>query len=245
MVDAFNGWLSAAVLVDPPAHRRSRTARRLVQDAGQSHGRDTAGPALRFLRKARSASLGTQSLSMRGRELPGTGTRFQPAMNILSPSRKNRATLILWLLESGFILLAGAIAIRLRFLHAPDAQEMFFETGAVRMVVVAALLTMAMAAFGLYQVHVRRTPMDLVLRLVLSFAFGGIALSVIFYLVPQTYIGRGILVITLGLGGIGVAALRFLAEHVLRADTFRRRVLVLGAGRNANLHTCLPAHLNI
>jgi sugar transferase (PEP-CTERM system associated) len=234
MADAVNGWLSAAVLVDPQ-HRRSRTARRLVQDAGQSHGRDTAAPALRFLRKARSASLGTQSYSMRGRELPGTGTRFQPAMNILSPSRKNRATLILWLLESGFILLAGAIAIRLRFLHAPDAQEVFFETGAVRMVVVAALLTMAMAAFGLYQVHVRRTPMDLVLRLVLSFAFGGIALSVIFYLVPQTYIGRGILVITLGLGGIGVAALRFLAEHVLRAETFRRRVLVLGAGRNANL----------
>jgi sugar transferase (PEP-CTERM system associated) len=234
MADAVNGWLSAAVLVDPQ-HRRSRTARRLVQDARQSHGRDTAAPALRFLRKARSASLGTQSYSMRGRELPGTGTRFQPAMNILSPSRKNRATLILWLLESGFILLAGAIAIRLRFLHAPDAQEVFFETGAVRMVVVAALLTMAMAAFGLYQVHVRRTPMDLVLRLVLSFAFGGIALSVIFYLVPQTYIGRGILVITLGLGGIGVAALRFLAEHVLRAETFRRRVLVLGAGRNANL----------
>ena len=97
-------------------------------------------------------------------------------MNILSSSRKNRATLILWLLESGMILLAGAIAIRLRFLHDPLAQETFIlGTGAVRMVVVAAVLTTAMAAFGLYQVHMRRTRMDLLLRLVLSFAFGGIA----------------------------------------------------------------------
>ena len=157
-------------------------------------------------------------------------------MNILSSSRKNRATLILWLLESGMILLAGAIAIRLRFLHDPLAQETFIlGTGAVRMVVVAAVLTTAMAAFGLYQVHMRRTRMDLLLRLVLSFAFGGIALSVLFYLVPQTYIGRGILVMTLAIGGVGVAGLRLVAERVLLADTFRRRVLVLGAGRNASL----------
>ena len=156
-------------------------------------------------------------------------------MNILSPSRKNRATLILWLMEIGLLLLAGAIAIRLRFLHNPLGEEIFIRDGLARMAVVAALLTVAMASFGLYQVHVRRTPMDLVLRLVLSFAFGGIALSVIFYLVPQTYIGRGILVMTLAIGGVGVAALRFLAEHVLRAETFRRRILVLGAGRNASL----------
>lgn len=156
-------------------------------------------------------------------------------MKILPTSRKDRATLVLWLLECALIVAAGLLAIRLRFLHDSAAQAAFLQTGALRLLLVAAFLTMAMAAFGLYQVHVRRTPMELLLRLALSFAFAGVILSVLFYLVPQTYVGRGILVLTLVGAGVGVTTLRFLAERALRTEAFRRRILVLGAGRNASL----------
>src|SRR5690606_6280338 len=89
--------------------------------------------------------------------------------------------------------------------------------------------------FGLYQVHGRLNRTDFLLRLVLSFAFGGVALLVFFYLVPDAHIGRGVLGLTLVLGLACVLLVRSAAVSLFGADTFKRRVLVLGAGCNADL----------
>jgi sugar transferase (PEP-CTERM system associated) len=71
--------------------------------------------------------------------------------------------------------------------------------------------------------------------LLVSFAIGGIGLMVLYYLVPTAYIGRGVIVIAMILGLLGMALLRFCVMHVFSGDMFRRRVLVLGAGHNADL----------
>ena len=92
-----------------------------------------------------------------------------------------------------------------------------------------------MVAFGLYQVHVRHSRTELLVRLVFSFAFGGVALLVLYYLVPRTYIGRGVLAMALVIGFLGVAMLRLIVDRVFKTDVFRRRVLVFGAGENADL----------
>lgn len=156
-------------------------------------------------------------------------------MSIASAGRRSRALVLLWLAELCLLMLAVMSAARLRFLNNSDGYELFLQFALVRGLLVAVFITVAMAAFGLYQVHVRHNRMDFVLRLVLSFAFGGIGLLVLYYLVPPTYIGRGVLAIALALGLVGVAALRMILQHVFRTDVFRRRVLVLGAGKNADL----------
>ncbi|QOW18808.1 TIGR03013 family PEP-CTERM/XrtA system glycosyltransferase [Lysobacter ciconiae] len=162
---------------------------------------------------------------------PVRGDAVKPQVS----SAKSRAALWLWLLESCVLMVVVAAAAWLRFMRDSDSYLFFLGTAPVRILVVAAFITTAMAAFGLYQVHVRHNRTDFVLRLVLSFAFGGVALLVLYYLVPAAYIGRGVLALALALGLMLIFALRLVMQSLGHIETFRRRVLVLGAGRNANL----------
>jgi sugar transferase (PEP-CTERM system associated) len=150
-------------------------------------------------------------------------------------SRKSRAVFNLWLVEMALTCLAVTVAAWLRFWDDPDTHLAFAQDAPLRTALVAVFTTGAMAAFGLYQVHTRYNRNDLVLRLLMSFAFGGVALLVTYYVVPQTYIGRGVLAIALSLAFLMVFVLRIGLQRVFDADSFKRRVLVLGAGRNADL----------
>lgn len=150
-------------------------------------------------------------------------------------SQKGRAALVLWAVELVVVVLAVCSAAWLRFAGDPATYRLFAESAPVRTLLVAITITLSMAAFGLYQVNVRQNRMDMLLRLLMSFAFGGVALLVLFYVIPQTYIGRGVLLIALTLALAGVTAVRLLSGRVFGADVFKQRVLVLGAGVNANV----------
>ncbi|MBC7988097.1 MAG: TIGR03013 family PEP-CTERM/XrtA system glycosyltransferase [Luteimonas sp.] len=156
-------------------------------------------------------------------------------MKVSLRSRKSRAVFVLWMGELVLICLAVTIAAWLRFFSDPDTHIAFAQDAPIRTLLVAICTTGAMAAFGLYQVHTRHNRMDLVLRLGMAFAFGGVALLVLYYAVPATYIGRGVLAIALSLAILAVFVLRMVLQRVFEADIFKRRVLVLGAGDNANL----------
>jgi sugar transferase (PEP-CTERM system associated) len=71
--------------------------------------------------------------------------------------------------------------------------------------------------------------------MVLAFVFGGVGLLVTYYVLPHTWMGRGLLSMTLGLGFIAVAALRWGARRLVGGDVYKRRVLVYGAGTQADL----------
>ncbi len=150
-------------------------------------------------------------------------------------SRKSRALRWLWLTELVLIVVAVMLAAWVRFYSDPEDHALFFRNAPLRSLLVAVFITIAMAAFGLYQVHMRYNRMDFVLRLLLSFVFGGIGLLVLYYMVPPTYLGRGVLGLTLMISFAGVIALRWLSKHMLHSDAFRHRVLVFGAGHHAEL----------
>lgn len=156
-------------------------------------------------------------------------------MSIALASRKSRALQLLWITEMALLVLAVLVGAWLRFLGNPEGLAGFMESLPARSVIFAVFITVAMAAFGLYQVHVRHNRMEFLVRLSLSFSFGGIGLLVLYYLVPSTYIGRGVLALSLVAGFLAIAGLRFLVGRAIKTDVFRRRVLVLGAGENAAL----------
>jgi sugar transferase (PEP-CTERM system associated) len=156
-------------------------------------------------------------------------------MKHVQSSRKNRAIRLLWLVEVVVIVLCVAAAAWLRFLKDPEGHAAFLENAPLRALLVSLMITGAMAAFGLYQTHGRHSRTHLVLRLFMSFAFGGVGLLVVFYLIPQTYVGRGPLLLTLVLGFIAVLSVRLILQDLLHVDALRQRVLVFGAGNNANL----------
>jgi sugar transferase (PEP-CTERM system associated) len=154
---------------------------------------------------------------------------------MMQHSRKTRAMRVLWLVEVLVLMTAVLAAAWIRFHHDAQTHREFFELAPLRSLLLAFAVTGAMAALGLYQSHVRHSINDLLLRLTLSFGFGGVALAVAYYLFPLVYIGRGVMVMALVLGYIGVALLRLLALHVFRVEALRQRILVVGAGSNANL----------
>lgn len=150
-------------------------------------------------------------------------------------SRKNLAIRVLWVLEFALLMASVMAAAWLRF-HGNEQDHLVFASQAPpRATLIAFCVTAAMTAFGLYQVHVRYQRMDFALRLLLSFTFGGVALVVIYYLLPQMYIGRGVLAISLGIGFVAIGLLRISAIRMLRIDVLKQRVLVYGAGSSANL----------
>lgn len=158
-------------------------------------------------------------------------------MKRLAASRKSYAVRLLWVAELAAIILAGAAAVWMRFRDDPITRASFYEEAWPRLALIAMLLTASMAAFGLYEVHGRRNRNDFWVRLALSFLFGSIGLMVLYYLVPTTHIGRGVLAMTLATGVMVVVGLHLLSEYLFRVEAFKRRVLVLGAGKCASLIT--------
>ena len=149
--------------------------------------------------------------------------------------RSVRPMTVLWYVDLALIVLAVMIAANLRFSGDPEGHMTFLQDAIPRALLVGLVLTGAMAMFGLYQEHLRPRLSDLVLRILLAFMIGACALLVVYYVLPPAYIGRGVLAIALVLSLASAVATRLTAARLFHAGTFKRRVLVLGAGDNANI----------
>ena len=134
-----------------------------------------------------------------------------------------------------FALLAGCVyaAVLLRYWGDHDTQLAFGRALHWRALLVAGVLVFAMAALGLYQVHLRAGMLGRLSRQGVAFLLGWVALTVLYYVIPATYLGRGVLGIALVLGYLVVALWRMSFLGFVDADLFKRRVVMLGAGERA------------
>lgn len=121
-------------------------------------------------------------------------------------------------------------AVMLRYVGQPDAQLAFTQALNWRAPLVAGVVIVAMAALGLYQIHLRAGWLGRLSRQGVAFVLGGVALTVLYYAYPDAYVGRGVLAIALVLGCLAVALWRMLFLAFVDADLFKRRVVMLGAG---------------
>ncbi|EIL91351.1 undecaprenyl-phosphate galactosephosphotransferase [Rhodanobacter fulvus Jip2] len=148
-----------------------------------------------------------------------------------------------WLLLLGLgeaLLLAASlnVATYLRYFRYPDQLEEFSRHMPERSLVFAVMLLLGLAALGQYQTHMRATWFGLLARQGVGFVLGGLGLVVAYYVVPQAYVGRGVLGIALVIGFIAVTALRALFLRLVEVESFKRRVLILGAGvRASQIHS--------
>lgn len=150
-----------------------------------------------------------------------------------------------WLLLLGaceLTLLAGSLnlATYLRYYRSADQLAEFSAHMPERSLVFAIIIVLGMVALGQYQAHMRMSRFDLLARQAVAFVLGGFGLVVAYYVVPQAYVGRGVLSIALVLGFIAVAAFRLIFMRLVELDALKRRVLILGAGaRAAHFHNVM------
>ncbi|MCP5264913.1 MAG: TIGR03013 family PEP-CTERM/XrtA system glycosyltransferase [Burkholderiaceae bacterium] len=94
------------------------------------------------------------------------------------------------------------------------------------------VMLLTMTAMGLYQSKAEpfRTTVQ---RLAVAYGLALVAMSLIFYLLPETYIGRGVFAIASALALTGVVVVRTMFFRLTDYGLPKRRVLVLGNGPEA------------
>ena len=143
-----------------------------------------------------------------------------------------RWLLLLALVELALLCASLGIATWLRFGNINELEHL-----PGRSLAFALMLMLGLAALGQYQLHMRTTWFGLLARQAVGFLLGGFGLVVLYYVLPEAYVGRGVLIIALVIGFALVTAFRALFQRLVEVEAFKRRILVLGSGvRAAQIH---------
>ena len=139
------------------------------------------------------------------------------------------------LAEATIIVCAVYAAILTRF--PGDAGLKVFEAanGPIwpRAALVAGIVLVCLVALGLYQLRHRARLVGVLGRLLVALALGGTALALVFYLVPEVHLGRGVTFLTGTFAFCGLALTRFSFLRIVDEEIFKRRIVVWGAGQRA------------
>ena len=140
---------------------------------------------------------------------------------------------LLALIEGSLFVYAPYLAAALRF--GSSASERATPTGNLlpTALLFAVFAVMALFAMGLYTIRQRSGTAGTVLRVVAGLIVAAALSALVYYVVPNIEIGRGMLAMTTVIGIASSLIARLLFERIVDQDLFKRRVLVYGAGRRA------------
>ncbi len=145
--------------------------------------------------------------------------------------------------ELGIIIAAVIASALLRFDGNLQSVGEALGESYYRALFVAVILTLSLAGMGLYQMHTYEGFTGQVLRACVAFVLGWIVLALLYYVLPELYVGRGISVMACILALAGIALLRTGFFRLADMDRLKPLVLVYGAGEKARwLHERLQKH---
>ncbi len=146
--------------------------------------------------------------------------------------------ILLGLLEAIILVSSVYIGIYVRFLGDEYNLEKYSGEVAPNALVFAVVMMTTMLSMGLYQARMRDGLSGILYRLFIAYFLGGVVLAVIFYIMPELFLGRGILFFTFLFSFLSILLIRF-ALVTFDAELFKSRILVLGTGKKANAITKL------
>ena len=122
----------------------------------------------------------------------------------------------------------------IRFFDETYKSESGFESLAPHGLLFAIVMSICMVAMGLYQAPTRNGFRGIFNRIIVAYFMGMISLAVIFYFFPIFYLGRGLVIISLGISFLLILFIRRIV-HFTDSEIFKKRILVLGTGKIANI----------
>ncbi|UYH55661.1 TIGR03013 family PEP-CTERM/XrtA system glycosyltransferase [Qipengyuania sp. SS22] len=139
---------------------------------------------------------------------------------------------LLSLIDLMLLSLAGEAAWRLRVwqIGISDGQfsDRVLEIGGF-----AGVIWLAMIAVGAYGPEALRSMRFATARLLVAVSLGVLAISLMNFFLPGSALWRSVLLYAMGIAIVVLIANRILGSRMLGVETFRRTVLVLGAGARA------------
>lgn len=106
----------------------------------------------------------------------------------------------------------------------------------------ALVMVFSMSAFGMYKHNYREDMRNTFLRLMPSFALGFGIITLIFYIVPDIYIGRGILGIVIIIAVVLVLLVRTVFYQLFKLKYLESRIIFIGCGTLAKECSDLAMH---
>lgn len=141
-----------------------------------------------------------------------------------------RPVQLLMLVETSLVFVAVFAGVIIRF-HG-DIGGFSADYGAVwpKALVVTLVVLVSLAALGLYQLNQRLYFKDTLARVAVALALAGIMLLVLWYVVPDLTLGRGVGALTLSFIFSGLLVTRLISLRTIDENAFRLRTLVIGTG---------------
>lgn len=153
-----------------------------------------------------------------------------------------RSLVILAVVEALICLLAILLGRALRLLEWELSLTGVSQALPSALVFTVVMLAI-MIAMGLYERNFWNGKADMILRVGVSFLLGLFAMTLIYYMFPSVYLGRGEFGLGFPSAFVGVVLARYGFLHLSDRSILKRRVLVLGAGEKALQIEQLPADL--
>ncbi len=148
----------------------------------------------------------------------------------MKPPRFN-ARMVLLLLTEAMLLFGGLIVAVYVRLGAVDAEDALIERNGFYKAALATVFCLAsFYLLDLYDFVVMHDRRELVLRLLQALGLAWIALALIFYVMPQAMIGRGVSLISLPLALLMMVGWRLAIHWVLGHPEIGERILIVGSG---------------
>jgi sugar transferase (PEP-CTERM system associated) len=97
----------------------------------------------------------------------------------------------------------------------------------------SAVMLSVMTAFGLYGSAMHKIDREYHVRFLASFPAGALVMIITFYVIPASFLGRGILALSFFFSLVFTALARVVFFRVVGNETLKRRILVLGSGSRA------------
>ncbi len=145
----------------------------------------------------------------------------------------SKISLVLASIEAVLLILVFLGGAGIRFMQwSGSPSELMFDQlpGAVLFMVV---VLACMAALGMYQIDTKQDFENVLLKLLPSLAMGFAIMTLIFYMFPDIYLGRGLLAIVMLLALLLILLERILIFRWSGIDRLRSKALVLGVGSSA------------
>src|SRR5437868_3368192 len=144
------------------------------------------------------------------------------------------------LIDALLLLLAVGLAMDVRYAADSAAYAEYSAHLFWRAALFAFVIVMSQFALGLYQAQSRETRLGVLVRQAVGFAIGTVLLTILYYAVPQAYIGRGVLGLALVFAFVGLALWRVLVSTLMAVELLKRRILVFGAGESGQVRLGTP-----
>jgi sugar transferase (PEP-CTERM system associated) len=142
----------------------------------------------------------------------------------------SRAIVALLALETLVLIGSAYLGVSLRFIDAADPLAIQIENLFISAMAFALVMIFSMSALGMYQLSFREGVSVTLQRLLPSCVLGFVLITLVFYIVPQLYLGRGIVGFMFLVAAPAILAIRILFFKSTKAKLLQSRLLFLGSG---------------